>query len=127
MIKHKVDRIIKKQGGNAQIVFRDSTVVFWPKRQLHGIVQGTIIREHKHKNGQTVAFSWYDNVRFVVPQPENLDESIEFIKKFKLFDSVFFDNALVRAMNYPIEPLLFPDAVKLAHDLMLYGVHQKYR
>ena len=126
MIKHKVQQIIRKQGGNAQIVFRDGARVFWPKDCLRGLIVGTTIYEHKHKNGQTVAFSWDKKLRFVGGRPEHVDDAIEFVEKFKLFDRVPFNNAIVRAMDYFIEPLALPDTVKIAHNVVLLGVRDRY-
>ena len=122
MKKHTIEHIIKKQGGNAQIMFRDGETVFWPSEFINGLKKGTMVREHKHKNGQTVAFSWDESVRFVGTQPRHLDESMAFLQKFSTMDMIRFNNALVRAMNYKMDVAIMPDLYDFAHNLVLFGL-----
>ena len=123
---HKVQQIIKKQGGNFQIVFDDGTRAFWPRENIRGMYIGATVREHKHKNGQTVAFSWSKYLRFVVPQPIHIDESMEFLAEFKPFDRVRFNNAVIGALNVSVGPLIFPDNEKFAQNIFLYGLQTQH-
>ena len=122
MRRHKVKSIIKKQGGDFQVVFRDGMRVFWPRESGRGINVGTWVCEYKYKNGQTVAFSWNNELRFVVPQPQYFDNAVEFIENFRFFDRVPFNNAVVRALHYRTDPMILPDTEKIAHNLVLLGL-----
>ena len=126
MKTHKIKQIIKKQGGNYQVVFNDGTRVFWPREYANDLNVGTRVREHQHKNGETVAFSWAENIRFVVPQPLFYEDAVEFLEKFRLFDTVAFNKAVVRSMHYAIEPLMLPDVDKFAQNIVLLGIKKHF-
>lgn len=126
MKRHKIQKIIKKQGGHSQVIFSDGMSVFWPREYVRDLNVGTVVYEHKHKTGQTVAFSWKDNLRFVEFQPTSFNDAVDFIEKFKLFDSVAFNNALVRTLDYPIDQFMFPDTEKFAHNIVLFGIKSRY-
>ena len=125
MKKREIRQIINKQGNKYQIVFTDGTHIFWPNENMRGIEKGAYIIEHKHKNGQTVAFSCGKNIRFVVPQPYHFDDAIEFIEKFKLIYRISFNNAIVRAMHYRVDFATFFSNNALAHNVVLYGIKTK--
>ena len=122
MKKHKIQHIIKKQGGNAQVVFRDGKTVFWSREYVSNIVPGISVLEHKHKNGQTVAFSWGNNLRYVVSQPQSFEDATIFIEKFKWIDRISFNNAVVNALIYNIEPMVFPTITDIAHNMTLLKI-----
>ena len=126
MQRHKIERIVKKPGGNFQVVFRDGKCVFWPREYAYGLDKGLRVNEHKNKKGQTVAFSWKDNIRFIGEQPIHFDESVDFIENFKFFDRVPFNIAVLRALGYGIEPLIYPDTENFAHNMVLLAVKHKY-
>lgn len=122
MKRYKIQHVIKKQGGNYQVVFNDGTSVFWPREYMNGLTSGTRICEHKHKNGQTVAFSWSDKLRFVVKQPLHFDDSLDFIEQFDAFDRISFNNAVVRALGYKIGLVFSSNIVVAAHNMVLLGI-----
>ena len=124
MKKHKVQQIIKKQGGNFQVVFSDGVRVFWPREDLRGLGIGTRVCEHKHKNGQTVAFSWNNDLRFIGPEPMHIDDAAAFVAKFKFFDRVSFNKAVVKALDVYVEPLVFPDIDKIAQYMFWLAIQR---
>ena len=126
MKKHVIQQIIKKQGGNYRVVFRGGKSIFWPCEYAQGLTIGTVVREHKHKNGKTVAFSWDDKIRFVSPQPTYMEEAFDFIEKFRLWDRVRFNNAVMGAAKFVWEPLILPDTKNFAQNLVLFGLQRKY-
>ena len=126
MKRHKIQHVIKKQGGNLQVIFNDGMRVFWPREYARGLVDGTTVWEHKHKNGQTVAFSWDNNLRFLVPQPLHFDESFDFVEKFRFFDRVSFNNAIIDALHYRMDKMVLPDSEKIAHNVVLLGLKSTY-
>ena len=124
---HKVHQVIAKQGGNYRVIFKDGTSVFWPREYMQGLTIGTLVCEHQHKDGQTVAYSWRDKLRFVVQQPANLDDSIDFVEKFKWIDRASFNNAVVRATGYRMDHMLLPDTIVTAHNMALLRLRSKSR
>ena len=122
MKKYKVQQIIKLYAGNVQLLCDDGTRMFWPREYMNDICIGTKIQEHKHKDGKLVAFSWGHSLRFMVDQPMHFNESFNFVSKFKLFDQVAFNNAVVRAMRYRTGKLILPNTEQVAHNMVLFGL-----
>lgn len=122
MKKHKIQHVIKKQGGNAQVVFRDGETVFWPREHMRGIVPGVAILEYVNKSGKTVAFSWQDKMRYVVPEPPHFDEAMDFIENLKWLDRIMFNNAVSHALDSKMEMMFSPNTIQLAHNMMLLKI-----
>ena len=126
MKKHKIQHVIKKQGGHFQVVFRDGGTMFCPRECACGLNVGTTVIEHKHKNGQTVAFSWHNQLRYVVSQPMHFDAAVDFLEKFRWFDRIAFNKAVVQKMGSRDESGLFPDISQYAHNVVLAGIKTSY-
>ena len=122
MKKHKVQYVVKKQRGNYQVVFRDGSCMFCPRECTGELDIGTTVYEHKHKNGKTVAFSWYNQLNFVVPQPIHFDSAVAFLENFKLFDRMAFGRAVVHNIGY--HDGLLSCTEKIAHNMVLLGIKQ---
>lgn len=122
MKKHKIQHIIKKQGGNAQVVFRDGKTVFWPREYLRDIAPGTKVFEYKNKNNKTVAFTWNSQVRYVVPEPSHFDDALEFVENLKWFDRIVFNNVLSYAVGGEIMAASGSNTIRLAHNMMLLKI-----
>ena len=122
MKRHKIRQIVRKPDGNFVVVFHDEMRVDWPCKYLQNIRVGGVVYEHKHKDGQTVAFSWPGHIRFMVHQPIYYDESLDFVKKFKPLDQVKFNNAIVCSMCHLAGWLVIPNADKTAHNMVVLGL-----
>ena len=125
MKTHKVKNIIKKQRGYVRVVFTDGNSISGPCEQMSGIHPSMRVQEHVDKNGMTVAYSWDGNIRFVTGQPFYFDDAVKFIKNFRLFDRVRFNNAVIKTMHYRNRNPVFPDTEKFAHNLVLFGIKTK--
>lgn len=127
MKKHKVKNIVKTPDGHTEAVFTDGFTMFLPNDKIDTLTPGMCVTEHVNKRGTTVAFSWFNNIRFVGAQPMYYNDAVKFIKDFKVLDRVRFNASLTRVMHHRNRNPIFPNTDAFAHNLIVYGLRCRLR